>query len=229
MIKGRTLELMQGVFLCLVLIGVWSPAHAILLTFDGNICGGGQACTNSDFIDQSYGDVAGQVNVIYSNIAGGVQPVPGLKFWDTQYNDLVNVAWTDGGDPVAIAEIFLLPEPGHKVTLNGFDLGAFPNTTLGSQYTILDGASNVLASSGSLTIGTLSNEHSSFSFTNIMSEDGIRIQWGPSAFNVGIDNVDFDVIQITNSVPIPSTLLIFGLGFAGFAAWRYRMEKINKN
>ena len=32
-----------------------------------------------------------------------------------------------------------------------------------------------------------------------------------------------------SDVPIPSTLLIFGLGFAGFAAWRYRAEKIYKS
>ena len=30
-------------------------------------------------------------------------------------------------------------------------------------------------------------------------------------------------------VPIPSTFLFFGLGFAGFAAWRYREEKLSKN
>ena len=33
---------------------------------------------------------------------------------------------------------------------------------------------------------------------------------------------------MTSSVPIPSTLLFFGLGFVGFAAWRYRVEKLSK-
>ena len=36
-------------------------------------------------------------------------------------------------------------------------------------------------------------------------------------------------IYRTASIPIPSTLLIFGLGFAGFVAWRYREEKLSKN
>ena len=31
------------------------------------------------------------------------------------------------------------------------------------------------------------------------------------------------------AVPIPSTLFIFGLGFAGFATWRYRAEKLEKS
>ena len=36
-------------------------------------------------------------------------------------------------------------------------------------------------------------------------------------------------VNQSTTVPIPSTLLIFGLGFAGFVAWRYRAEKIDKN
>ena len=35
--------------------------------------------------------------------------------------------------------------------------------------------------------------------------------------------------EAVRSVPIPSTLLFFGLGFAGFAMWRKRIEKIETN
>ena len=34
---------------------------------------------------------------------------------------------------------------------------------------------------------------------------------------------------LPKGVPIPSSLLFFGLGFVGFAVWRYRLEKLTKN
>ena len=37
------------------------------------------------------------------------------------------------------------------------------------------------------------------------------------------------IIPPTSSVPIPSTLLLFGLGFAGFAAWRKRADNQQLN
>lgn len=202
------------------------PAQANVLTFDGNICNGGSSCGNGSFIDQSYGDVPGQVDVVYRNVAGGGNPPPpGLRFWTTDYNDLVNVAWTDGGDGAAIAEIFLSPEPGMQVTLNSFDLGAWPDTQRGSQYTIFDGAFNSLLSSGPLTIGIFpGNLHNHFT-PNLTSNNGIRIQWGPSAYNVGIDNVNFTVSPIQHStVPEPATGLLLAGGL-GVLAVRRRMSR----
>lgn len=35
------------------------PGHATALTFDGNICGGGNTCSNGSVIDQTYGDITG--------------------------------------------------------------------------------------------------------------------------------------------------------------------------
>ncbi len=201
---------------------MWAPGQAAILTFDGNICSGGQSCGDSSPIDQSYGDIAGQVDVIYRNIAP-FPGDPGLLFWATDYNDLVNVAWTSGNDSSSIAEIFLSPTPGNKVTLNSFDLGAFSNTQRDSQYTILDGAMNELFSSGTIPIGIQpGNLHNTFT-PNLTSHDGIRIQWGPSAFNVGIDNVDFTVMPA--AVPVPSAMLLFGTGIAGLVGWRWRQSK----
>lgn len=40
-------------------------AQSATLDFSGNICGGGNACINGAKIDQSYGDIVGQVDVIY--------------------------------------------------------------------------------------------------------------------------------------------------------------------
>ena len=38
-------------------------------------------------------------------------------------------------------------------------------------------------------------------------------------------SVNFRITSITRAVPIPSTLLFFGLGITGFAAWRWREVK----
>ena len=51
---------------------------------------------------------------------------------------------------------------------------------------------------------------------------------------VDLANGGFGVVRAENnvtltSVPIPSTLLLFGFSFAGFAAWRRRAEKIDKD
>ena len=113
-------------------------AQATLLTFEGNICGGGP-CGNGAPIDQSYGDAAGMVDVTYTDrVSGGASaPVePFLRYWANDYNDLQNVAY--GGSPGGVAEIRLTPAGGFQVTLNSFDLGAWPDATRPSQYTIYD-------------------------------------------------------------------------------------------
>jgi hypothetical protein len=194
------------------------PASADLLTFDGNICNGGQACGDAALIDTSYGDVEGVVDVQYRNLIGNPSS-DGLRFWRDDYNDLVNVAWTDGGDSNSRAEIFIKPLNGQAVSLHSFDLGAWLDGQINSQFTILDGALNVLFESGPLTIGIQpENLHNQFNFTDLTSNDGIRIQWGPSAFNVGIDNIHFTVAP----VPLPAPAWLLSGGLLTLAARRRR-------
>jgi hypothetical protein len=173
-------------------LALGTVAQAVVLTFDGAICNGA-SCTVSDPIDQSYGDIPGQLDVIYtSRVAGGntTTHLSFLRWWGVGYSDLVNVAWGGSNDIAGVAEIALIPAPGFQVRLNGFDLGSFNSASRGSQYTIYDSAYNPLISSGAITVN--GNVHSHFAF-NLTSAQGLIIQWGPSAFNVGIDNVDFTV------------------------------------
>jgi hypothetical protein len=216
----------HGLALC-ALAGVLSlsasPAGAAVLDFSGDICGpGGNAvCTDGSFIGENYGDIAGVLDVQYRNLQGNPS-LTTLRFWNGDYNDLSRVAWTDGGDGNSRAEIFLKPLNGDVVTLKSFDLGAWPDTQRTTSFTILDGDGNLLADSGgTITIGIQpGNLHNTFDFTGqgIASATGIRIQWGPSAFNVGIDNIDFQV----GAVPLPAPAWLLGGGLLTLAARRRR-------
>ena len=193
-----------------------APASANVLDFSGNICSG--PCVVSSFIDDTYGDIAGVVDVSYRNLLGNTS-LTNLRYWSTDYNDLVDVAWTDGGDAGSRAEIYIQPLNGEAVTLNSFDLGAWVNTTRTSTYTILDGAMNILFESGSIAVGSPPN-HSHYDFTGLTSLDGIRIQWGPSAFNVGIDNINYTLAG--TPVPLPPTAALLGGCLLALAGRRRR-------
>lgn len=208
-------------------VGAAAGANASVLTFDGPICNGGSACSDGATIDQIYGDTAA-VDVQYNrDITNGSFTTGAmgseLRWWDTDYNDLVNVAWGGRNDAVGTPMIFLRPLAGFSVTLNGFDLGAFFRAERGSQITLVDGQGATLYSSGPILVGT-GDMHNHFNF-NITSANGIGVQWGPSGLNVGIDNVSFDASALPDSsAPEPATwaMLILGFGATGSLIRRRR-------
>lgn len=199
------------------------PASAAVLDFAGNICTAG-ACGDGSQILQTYGDVAGIVDVIYDSNASDAA-VTNMFHWTTQYSGLNNVAYGNNG---ATAEIYLKPEAGYSLTLTSFQLGAWPNTDRTSQVTLLGGDGSVLASTGNITISGLSP--TSFAVGQTRT-DGFRIQFGPDGFNVGIDNITFSWTKLdggggggggNNNVPAPASLALLGLAFAGLGWTRRR-------
>lgn len=198
-----------------------TPASAAVLTFDGDICDGGGVCTNFGNIDASYGDIAGQLDVQYQSDINNVSLIPYLEWWDTAYSDLQGVAFSASG---GTGEIYLQPLSGYKVTLTGFDLGSWPNVDRQSQYSIRGGNGDLLFSSGEITILGSVRTHVGGSYTRA---DGIRIQFGPESYNVGIDNIAFTVTP-TGAVPEPATwaLMIGGFGAAGAMLRRRRTPAV---
>lgn len=177
-------------------------ARALTLGFGDATCGGGGACSDTLEIDESYGDLPGLLDVLYDrDLASGV--VGPLTFWGAGYGSLDGVAFGEGIAGTQVAEIFLSPLGSASVRLLGFDLGSWQSQARETQVTLLDGDDGVLWSSGAITVEGVT--HLDF---DLESESGIKIQWGPTAYYVGIDNLSFEV------VPEPSSAALLALGLA---------------
>jgi hypothetical protein len=207
-------------------------AHArteYALDFDAAIAcdatpGARGSCFDRADIGPSYGDVPGIVDVRFDGVVDGV-PSP-MNWWSTGYNDLVGVAFGNGGsDDFAKAEVVIEALDGHGITLLGFDLGAWLNAKRRSQWTILDyGTGEVLARTRTandplIDIGTLAtpgnpSRSTRFEF-DLFSPTGIVIQWGPGSWFVGIDNIRFQAGAFPPPpvvIPEPSTTALWALG-----------------
>ena len=197
-----------------------APTTANVLDFNGSICNGGAACSNGASIDASYGDVAGKLDVQYNpNVASPFAATGTLLWWADSYSTLTSVAYGNVGATVGL---YLKPQAGYQVTLNGFDFGVYPNQTHQSQVTIKDGTSNtILLSTGFQDFPGDAPTSFTGSWT---SAGGIYILFGPDGYDGGIDNVNFTVNAITTAVPEPSTWAMMILGFAGVGFMAYRRK-----
>lgn len=175
------------------------------------------SCTTGNYISQSYGDVAGVLDVTYEapRIGGGRS----LRWWDKNYNNLYGVVWADGGDGNSQARIDLQPLNGQQVTLSSFDLGAYSFGTLATTVSVTDLQSGATLFSFTGSVGNSNVSATTFT-PNVSSVNGLRITWQDSAYNVGIDHITFNV----TAVPEPGTvaLMLAGLTLVGAAARRRR-------
>jgi hypothetical protein len=200
---------LQSTYLAaLTILGVSFSVNADMLTFDAaDACS--SACVNFDLIDQSYGDGVG-VDFVWSDVSIGGGP--GMQFWD-DWGGTTDAIFAGEDDTYSIGQIDIIALSGFAVTLGGFDLTAylFDRT---SSWMIEDLAGGTLASSGG-DVAILFSDVTSVS-AGFTSSAGFRITWGPIAYNVGLDNLSYDV----TSVPEPGTLFLFGLGLAGLGMLR---------
>ncbi len=188
-----------------------APAAATVLTFEGlglpqppeydpvpsnygdatdPTCDMSGCCDAAGCYDEGAGFTP-NVTVEYRTVdaSSGDQLQPQLLYWDTNYGDLVDVALPAQNG--ALGEVALVPEPGYRVILYGFDLGGWDRTDRANQTVrVLDADGNVLGSFGPMTVeGDTTHTHVAPA-TPIVSATPVRIQFGPSWYT-GIDNVSF--------------------------------------
>jgi hypothetical protein len=213
-------------FLAPILLASATASHALTIDFGSGpavptICtaaGGGTgpliACANGSFISQSYGDVAGLVDVDYS--APRQLAATSLRWWDTGYNNLRGVAWADSSDANSLARIAIKAvDTTATVTLQSFDLGAYINSTRPTTVNVyaIGGGTPLYTFAGSVGNGSVSAN----SFTpNISVVGGLWLEWADSAYNVGIDNIQYTVSAVT-PVPEPETVVLMLAGLAGLS------------
>jgi len=201
-----------------------SPAAAVgtVLDFNGDACTIGPTCISGSEIAQSYGDGVG-VDVSYETriFTGQASDLP-LRYWDVGYGDLQGVVWGGTNQTDYFSRITLTALPGYEISLRSFDIATFSSLSDESPVLIESlGGTNILAS----VIDTQSPTHNFVAVNSGYFTDGIVLNWGPDGFNVGLDNIAFDVRAITTGgVPEPATwaMMILGLGAAGSLIRRRR-------
>jgi PEP-CTERM motif len=175
------------------------------------------SCGNGSPISQSYGDVAGISDITYSSPR--ITTPQSLLWWASSYNNLYGVAWSTGSDANSRARIEIKAlQPGQAVTISSFDLGAYPSVTRNTNINIYAiGGTTPLFSLSNMPVGNSSVSATTFT-PNITVADGLWIEWADSAYNVGIDNIQYSVTV----VPEPASALLMLAGVAGLFAARRR-------
>jgi hypothetical protein len=211
----------------LSLLAVGSLAHATTLTFDidgqtneemiplayGDHVGSGGAGDNVAFHYGSGGGATSHIGIDYWTNDTSDNPYDHeLKWWNTGYGDLTNVAYMSvtGG----YGQIEFIPDAGYGVTINSFDFGDWLTDETGTLQ-IVDANRNVLWFYSPFTAPH--SGHASFT-PNITSEGPISIEWSNS-WNMGIDNVSF------SESAAPEPLSIGALGFGSLLLLRLRRRK----
>jgi PEP-CTERM motif len=198
-------------------------AAATTLTFS-NACGG--VCANYGVISQSYGDIAGLLDISYRSVAGqgSSATVDDAHFWDMEYANLVDVIY---GAPNATLEIaFRLLDPTKQITFNSVDYAGWRNSTPGTQFGIYEEALNASALSAAAfdAPGDISGAWT----PNYTSTSGFRFHFGADSYYAAIDNLTFTISDIGNIGPVPEPAtwlsMILGFGLVGAAARRRKAQ-----
>jgi hypothetical protein len=189
-----------------------APANAatVVLDFASSNCTSGTS--NGCVFNQTYGDQPG-LDISYRSMNGvGNSTVTrqGLQYWDSQYGNLTGVAWGGSSATFGVPEItFTLTQPG-SIRLNSLQYAGWPTSNRPTSFRVYDLNYVELFNSGAVTAPGQGNSTLTF---NTGNTSGLRLQWGPDGYNVGIDNLSFSLNEPLGAVPEPATWLMMIAGF----------------
>ena len=184
-----------------------------LCTPDRTGLGSITSCGNGSAIHQSYGDIPGVLDVQYQ--APRASSPSSLSWWDSGYNNLYGVLWAPSSDADSQARITFIPlAAGSLLTLNSFDLGAWPRTSRGSTVVITEVGTGDTLFSFTGIVGDGSVSATSFA-PAVSSRLGLQLTWQDSAYNNGIDNIRLSITPVPEASSLAMALA--GLGVASLA------------
>ena len=135
-----------------------------------------------------------------------------LNYWASGFGDLEGVIW--GGNSSTTSEITFTAAAGYEIALLSFDFGTYLGRYASSPVDITSlGGTSILSGSLATNPGT----HNHIDGASAFFTDGIRLRWGPNGYDVGMDNIIFEVRSLPGAIPEVSTwaMMIAGFGLAG--------------